>query len=271
MARALDCTAFLQWALPRLHLRWRGFRNVRRQVCKRLARRCGELQLGGLDAYRAFLEAHPPEWAHLAHLCRVTITRFGRDRAVWRRLVEHELPRLAALASAAGRTTLAAWSAGCAGGEEPYTLSMAWTFAVAPGSPPLRLDVLATDIDDEELARARAAVYPDGALKELDPSWRARAFEQRDGLFHLRDELRAPVRFVRHDLRTDAFPDGPFELVLCRNLAFTYFDEEQQRATAAAVCARLRPGGLLVVGAHERVPEGIPGLRRERELFYLRE
>jgi chemotaxis protein methyltransferase CheR len=67
---------FLQWALPRLGLRWAGFRKVRRQVCRRLRRRLGELELADLDAYREHLEAHPEEWTVLDALIPITISRF---------------------------------------------------------------------------------------------------------------------------------------------------------------------------------------------------
>ncbi len=248
-----DCSELLKWAAVRLGLRWAGFRNVRGQVCKRIVRRARELGLSGLDDYRRHLEAHSDEWDVLARLCRVTITRFGRDLHVWRRLVEHELPRLAEAATAGGRDHLSAWSAGCAGGEEPYTLSIAWELEVAPRWPSLQLDVLGTDIDEEELARAAAGTYPDGAMTELDPRWRTAGFDADN---RVRDGFRARVRFQRHDLRADPAPAGPLDLILCRNLAFTYFGEEAQRDVLATFRRVLRPDGVLVVGKGETVPDG---------------
>jgi len=79
----LECILFLQWALPRLRLRWARFRKVRRQVCKRISSRMRELELPDTAAYRSFLEAHPAEWPLLDSLCRVTISRFCRDCAVF--------------------------------------------------------------------------------------------------------------------------------------------------------------------------------------------
>src|SRR4051794_1629116 len=104
------CVAFLQWALPRLDLRWAGFRRVRRQVCRRIGRRAAELGLPNLDAYRAHLDAHPAEWEVLRSLTPVTISRFGRDGAVFGALVADVLPALARAAHAAGRARLRAWS-----------------------------------------------------------------------------------------------------------------------------------------------------------------
>src|SRR6185295_20147796 len=121
------CVELLQWALPRLGKRWQGFRNVRGQVCKRIARRARELGLADLEAYRAHLEAHDDEWPVLDALCRVTISRFYRDRAVFDRLRLEILPAFAERAAARGESVVRAWSAGCASGEEPYTLAMIWS------------------------------------------------------------------------------------------------------------------------------------------------
>lgn len=264
-----SCVALLQWALPRLRLRWPGFRRVHGQVCKRLDRRRAALGLADLGAYRRWLEREPAEWAILDELCRVTISRFGRDREIWAALVDDVLPRLAREATSSGRPRIAAWSAGCGAGEEPYTLAIAWQLAIAPRWPALTLDVLATDRDRHQLERARAAIYPRGTLRELPDAWRARAFEPCDGdRAQLRAPFRAGVRFAEHDVRTPP-PDGPFDLVLCRNLAFTYFDEALQREVATALRDTLRAGGVVVVGNHERLPEGVAGLAPQARGVYV--
>ena len=267
MTRA-DCTAFLQWALPRLHLRWHGFRRNQRQVCRRIDQRRAALGLADVAAYRSLLEASPDEWRVLDELCRVTISRFARDRAVWTELVADVLPRLAREASVAGRTSVRAWSAGCGAGEEPFTLAIAWELAVAPHWPNLVLDVLATDLDEVQLGRAAIASFPEGTLRELPDEWRRAAFDQVQDHVHLRERFRARVRFLRHDVRT-APPDGPFDLVLCRNLAFSYFDEPAQRQVAAALRAVLRAGGVLVVGLDEHVPEEVAGFVPSSQFIYV--
>src|SRR4051812_3321182 len=97
-----ECAAFLEWALPRLELRSPGFRRVRGQVCKRLARRQSELGIPSLTEYRTYLDSHPDEWRVLDPLCRVTISRFYRDRAIFDALAGEVLPLLAERAVAAG-------------------------------------------------------------------------------------------------------------------------------------------------------------------------
>ena len=130
--RDTDCIAFLRGTLPAIGLEWRGFRRVHRQVCKRLGRRLAALGLADLQAYRVYLGADAAEWSRLDELCRISITRFYRDRAVFDALRERLLPALAQRARRGGAPALRAWSAGCAGGEEPYTLALLWHLDVAP-------------------------------------------------------------------------------------------------------------------------------------------
>ncbi|MGZ8692900.1 MAG: CheR family methyltransferase [Gaiellaceae bacterium] len=254
--RDADCVRFLQWALPRLRMGWRGFRNVRRQVCRRVDRRLRELGLSGVDAYREYLLANAQEWEKLDELCHVTISRFYRDRGVFEFLQRTVLPAL--VDQLAGRGALEAWSAGCASGEEAYTLVLIWRLALARDFPNLSLRVLATDIDETMLHRARAAEYAESSLQDLPQEWRQTTFVKQDGLFRLEREFRSWVTVRRHDLRQVA-PGGPFDVVLCRNVAFTYFDADLQSEVAARLAACTRPGGALVIGAHETLPEGTPG------------
>jgi chemotaxis protein methyltransferase CheR len=236
-----ECVDFLQWALPRLGLRWQGFRKVRRQVCRRVSRRISELGLRSAEAYRAHLDRDEREWDVLAGLCRVTISRFWRDRAVFEALRDEVLPELG--------PNVRAWSAGCASGEEPYSL------VLAAADAEVEIRVLATDVDPVLLERAQRACYPDSSLRNLPPDVRNAAFE--NGC--LREEYREPVQFRHHDIR-DEPPDGPFDLALCRNLVFTYFAEELQRDAGRHLVTSLRPGGALVVGTHEALPDGLNGL-----------
>ena len=129
-----DCVAFLQWALPRLDMRWKGFRKVRGQVCKRIKRRLQELGLEGYAAYRQRLESDPGEWRLLDECCHITISRFFRDRDVFEALRRRILPDVAHKAAREGRA-VRIWSAGCASGEEPFTLKIFWDLEVAPLAP----------------------------------------------------------------------------------------------------------------------------------------
>lgn len=247
--------SFLQWALPRLRMRWAGFRKVRRQVCKRIQRRLHQLDLADVAAYQGYLQNQPGEWDVLDGLCRVTVSRFYRDQEVFDFVCQDVLPALAQTAIDRGQDTLKAWSAGCGAGEEPYTLSLLWKLQLQAQFPGLVMQILGTDVDENMITRAQTACYPVGSLKELPVPWRARAFIEEHGGYRLRLEYRDDVEFQCEDVRI-SWPGGPFDLILCRNLAFTYFDESLQVQIVNHLGARLRVGGALVLGANEKLVPG---------------
>jgi chemotaxis protein methyltransferase CheR len=250
------CVAFLQWALPQLGLRWEGFRRVHGQVCKRIGRRVRELGLKDLDEYRARLRQDRSEWNQLESLCRVTISRFYRDRGVFDRLTSDVLPVLAASAAGRRERVVRAWCAGCGAGEEVYTLALLWRFRLAARFPELTLSVLGTDADEHQIARARRGCYRPSSLRELPEGWGDAAFVAQNGGLCVDSALREGVELRIEDLRQQ-LPAGFYDLVLCRNLAFTYFAEPIQRKTALRIAERLRVDGALVLGKHERLPEGL--------------
>jgi len=248
----------LQWCLPRLHLRWPGFRKVRRQVYKRIDRRLKELELSGPDEYQAYLDTHPAEWKILDELCWISISRFYRDKGVFQFLEREVLTQIAQAVSAKGEQEVRGWSIGCASGEEPYTLAILWKLVLAPRWPSLCLRILATDADPRAIERAQRGCYPASSLKELPGDLLAKAcIPSADG-FCVKPEYRQPVNFLLQDVRQSA-PEDRFHLILCRNLAFTYFDDELQRATLQKISDRLLPEGALVLGSLESLPEGAAG------------
>lgn len=248
--RDLDCVAFLQWALPQLGFRWPGFRKVRRQVCKRIRRRLRQLEIDDLTGYRQLLATHREEWQILDSLCRITISRFYRDRSVWQTLAAEVLPILAREAeSSAG--ALRIWSAGCGAGEEPYTVAIIHELSPDPDLRAARIQILATDTDERQLQRARLGIFPSSCLRDLPPAFRKAAFEPMpNNDWRLRAAFKTLVEWRAQDLRR-TMPEGTFQVILCRNLAFTYFDDSLQQRVLGRLLHRLEPGGFLVVGAHE--------------------
>jgi len=248
-----DCVAFLKDALPRLGLSSRGFRRVDAQVCKRIRRRFLALGLADFMAYRKYIESAPAEWDVVQSLCHITISRFWRDRAVFDRLAAEIVPRLSDAAASRGDKILRAWSAGCASGEEPYSLRLLWEFCVASKYPDRAISIVATDADAISLQRARTACYRASSLRELPEGWIRAAFDRQGLVYCLRESLRTDVAFHEEDIRIQA-PEGPFDLILCRNLAFTYFDRAGREAALERMVAELRLGGALVIGRGESLP-----------------
>lgn len=258
MTQDLQWTHFLQWALPQLHMRWRGFRKVSTRVRKRVYRRMRSLQLPGLDAYRSYLLAHPEEWRVLDSCCRITISRFWRDRGIYELLARRIIPGLVSRAQQTGYMQLRIWSAGCGSGEEPYSLVLLWAMQLQHRYPDIALQILATDIDMQLLGRARTACYPFSSLQDLPAAWRASAFAESNGRYCLHPAFRQPVLFVEHDVR-DPVPATAMQLILCRNLVYTYYETSLQREITQRLLDALQPGGLLVLGSHEVLPDNAPG------------
>ena len=225
MGRRDTLKELLEEARVRIGLRPEGFANFGGLLDKGIKKRARTLGLEGLDAYRAHLATNEDEWRELDALCRVTISRLYRDGMVMDRLAREVLPRARRV-----------WSAGCASGEEPYTLAL-----LAP-----HVEIVATDVDGELLERAKRADFGESSLRELPADLRERFAREKDA-------LRARITFLVQDLRTEA-PAGPFDLVLCRNVAFTYFDAPLQREVLARIESVLAPGGELVIGKGEKLP-----------------
>jgi chemotaxis protein methyltransferase CheR len=246
-----------------------GYRRTRGSVRRRLARRLRELGLESLGDYQRYLDAHAAEWTWLDACCRITISRFGRDGAVFDALLQTYLPGCAAAAQVLGQRRLRLWSAGCASGEEPYSLGLGWHIALAHRFPMLTLDVLGTDADPTVLERARRAEYSGASLGELPEHFRQLGFEPHGEHWVVAPRYREGVRFQQADLRKGP-AEGRFDLICCRNLAFTYFHEPVQRRVARAFAEALVPGGILVVGRGEQLPAGAFGLTLREPCFYAR-
>ncbi len=249
-----ELVRFLQWYLPKLGLCWTGFRKVRGTVRKRLARRIRALKLPDLAAYRDRLASDPAEWSRLEAMCRIPISRFYRDKAVYDALADEVLPACAQAARSRKVPTVRVLSAGCASGEEPYTISLIWALRLAEAFPDVALQITALDVDDTMISRAGAACYAAGSLKDLPRDLRENGFEVVDGLYRLCDRFRRSVTLAQADIR-QGLPDGPFDVILCRNTAFTYFDAAARQAVFADIDGKLCADGYVVIGSHESLPD----------------
>lgn len=253
-----ECVQFLQWVLPQLHVRWLGFRRVRGQVCKRLALRLEQLQLQDLVKYQHYLQDHPDEWQTLDALSRVTVSRFYRDKLMYATLAQDVMPSLVRQVQDAGEQVLQCWSAGCASGEEPYTMALLWEWILQAQFPLFAIQILATDADSHLLLRAQQACYPYSSVKNLPVPWRETAFTQSKDHYCLKPEYKKYVSFQQHDVR-GLLPRRLFQLIMCRNLVFIYYDNERQLMIAERFRDAIAAGGVLVIGLHESLPEGLDG------------
>jgi chemotaxis methyl-accepting protein methylase len=244
--------------ISHFNLSRKGYRKVRKGVKKRLSRHMQELGCGSVDAYLDVLRRN----AAAEEACRmrltVSISRFFRDRGLWDDLAEKIVPGLTT--GFTGRFRM--WSCGCARGEEVYSFRILWErLARARGNLP-ELEVWGTDLNPEYLAMADRAVYTRSSLKEVPPEIVARWFDRVPGkqLYAVKPVLKTGVRFVRHDILTDAPPAPRFELIFVRNNLLTYYRRPEKHRALKAIAGVLSPGGALITGSHEKLPGGFSGL-----------
>ena len=174
-------------------------------------------------------------------------TAFVRDRA---QLDSIPWSDLLCSAQEAGSPVIRVWSAGCATGEEPYTLALLAAEALAVEHPPV--DVLGTDISSRALAAGQAGRYRERAVRGLDDRLRRRYLrQQEDGTYLVGDDLRKLVRYRRHNLARDPLPppgEAGFDVITCRNVLI-YFEEPAAERVLERLDHSLRPGGKLLLGA----------------------
>jgi chemotaxis methyl-accepting protein methylase len=193
----------------------------------------------------------------LSEMLRVGETRFFRHRPHVAALKARLIPERARAAQLAGRP-LRGWSAGCATGEEAWTLAMLMDEASTESGPVTRgFEVLGTDLSDDALERARAGLYSTERLADVPAELRSRHFDPAQPST-IGSRLRRFVRFERHNLLSPRYP-GPFDLVLCRNVLI-YFDAETRAEVIVRLAQALHPGGYLFLGYSET-------LRDHLELF----
>jgi chemotaxis protein methyltransferase CheR len=256
----LECAEFLQCYLPQLRFRWAGFRKVHGQVCKRLNRRIRELGLSGFSPYKGYIEDHPEELQILDSMLQITISRFYRDRGVFDVLCSRILPSTAKNILSHGESALNCWSAGCSSGEEAYTLQILWKARVVPAiHQDLSLRITATDINSDVLKRAQEGCYSESSLRDLPRELIRQAFIESGKVYTIKKLFTENIEFMEQDIRVQS-PEGVFHLILCRNLVLTYFEEALQREILVRIFKKLSHGGIFVIGIHESLPSGMPGV-----------
>jgi two-component system CheB/CheR fusion protein len=210
--------------------------------------------VGALDwkAYRGYLETHPEEFAELFNVILINVTGFFRDADTWDVVASEVIPKL--LEGRDSADPIRVWSAGCASGEEPYTISMLLAEALGDEAYKKRVKIYATDVDAHALAAARDASYSAKQLSDVPAEMREHYFQPTDGGFAFRGDLRRSVVFGRNDLHRDP-PISRVDLLVSRN-TLMYFSSELQDRILANYYFALNRGGFLVVGKAEALQRG---------------
>ncbi len=228
-------------------------------LATRVQNRLAIARVSGGGEYLRLLETEPAELDALVEALTIKVSAFFRDPLVFEYLNEFVLPALLSGKAAAGDCGLRIWSAGCARGEEPYSVAIL-LHELARSYPSASEALLfATDRDEPALIQARAALYPAASLENVRHSLLAAAFAPEGDCFRVRPALARRVHFSVHDMldRRSAAPAesvfGSFDLILCRNLLI-YFQPDYQQFICERLYRSLVAGGCLLLGRTETLP-----------------
>jgi two-component system CheB/CheR fusion protein len=215
---------------------------------RRLRRRMAATETQTLEQYMDFLEDHPDEYQRLVNSFLIKVTDFFRDAELFEQLRTVILPDVIEQARR-HNSEIRLWSAGCATGEEAYSLGILLCECLGPELDDFHVRIFATDLDNDAVNFARRGLYQAAAISSLDRDLVAKYFTEEDGHYEIRKRVRALMVFGQHDLGQRA-PFPHIDLVLCRNVLI-YFTTELQRRALQLFAFALRTGGYLVLGKAE--------------------
>jgi two-component system CheB/CheR fusion protein len=219
----------------------------RTSLMRRVTKRMQTVGVDNYDSYLDYLQVHQDEFAALFNTILINVTSFYRDPEVWASLSNDVLPAL--IGERGSDRVIRVWSAGCASGQEPYTVAMALAEILGPEVARDRVKIYATDVDDEALNEARLATYEERQVADLPPELLQKYFERNGPKYTFNRDLRRSIIFGRHDLVQDA-PISRIDLLLCRN-TLMYFNADVQARILARFYFSLNPGGCIILGRAE--------------------
>ena len=251
----MEFDEFLREIVPLFGLQRRPFQ--RKAVKRKVERRIVEVGLSHFDEYLLKVQKDPEERNYLSKILTVTISRFFREKKVFDTLENPIIP--ATIRNKKEGNGLKIWSIGCANGEEPYSLLMLWKEKFEKEWPQINLSILATDINEKLLERAKEGRYKKSSLKEIPDKVLQGFFKIKNGFYFLDQSIREGVEFRGHDIIHEE-PFSEMDIVFCRNLAFTYFSKECQMNVLKKIANSLNEEGYLIIGNDESLPLTYPAL-----------
>ncbi|HKN87683.1 MAG TPA: CheR family methyltransferase [Nitrospiraceae bacterium] len=219
----------------------------RPSLMRRIMRRMEAVKIQGVERYIDYLEVHPEEFAQLFNYLLINVTAFFRDQPAWNYLNETILPKL--IDAKPPESVIRVWSAGCASGQEPYSIAMLLCEHLGMDTFQKRVKVYASDMDPEALHEARQAVYTANDVEAVPPPLLQKYFERTQNRYVVQADVRRAVIFGRHDLVSDA-PISRLDLLVCRN-TLMYFNAEMQDHILARFHFALNETGYLLLGKAE--------------------
>ncbi|MEH1847491.1 MAG: CheR family methyltransferase [Nostoc sp.] len=228
----------------------RGFNFTsykRSTLMRRVSKRIQLLTIKNFEGYIDYLKIHPEEFNYLFNTILINVTAFFRDPLAWEYLAEQILPNLIRNKKTSDQIRI--WSAGCASGEEAYTLVILMAQILGVEEFRQRVKIYATDVDQDALKQARLAMYSAKDVQAMPDEIREKYFEIVGNHYLFREDLRRSVIFGRHDLLQNA-PISRLDLLVSRN-TLMYFNSEAQGQILSRFYFGLNDGGYLFLGKAE--------------------
>jgi two-component system CheB/CheR fusion protein len=216
-------------------------------LMRRIRKRMQEVELDEFSDYVDYLEVHPEEYAELFNTILINVTSFFRDAEAWEYLSKEIIPRI--LGEKTEKDSIRIWSAGCASGQEAYSLAILFHEALGQEMFRHRVKIYASDVDQEALVQARSGSYSASEVESVPKPWLEKYFIANSNRYVFRPELRRSIIFGRHDLVQDA-PISRLDLLVCRN-TLMYLNAETQGRILARFHFALGDHGFLFLGKAE--------------------
>nr|WP_290223002.1 protein-glutamate O-methyltransferase CheR [Trichocoleus desertorum] len=220
-------------------------------LMRRIQLRMEQVGFDAYSDYTTYLQANPDEFGFLFNVIEINVTDFFRDPSAWKYLVTEIIPWIQAHKRADEPIRL--WSAGCASGEEAYSLAITFAEELGIEQYQERVRIFASDIDAEALEQARQGRYAANRIAHVPLALQERYFELDGSHYRVRSELRKPLLFFRHNLLEDP-PMSKIDLLVCRN-ALIYFNCVGQNKALVRFYFSLRSTGILFLGNSESLPQ----------------
>ncbi|MCS6950670.1 MAG: protein-glutamate O-methyltransferase CheR [bacterium] len=213
----------------------------RPQMERRLRSMAERVGARNLEEYWVVLQRDSEQFAYFLDRITINVSELFRNPEKFDELRQLILPQLRQLSN-----SLKVWSAGCSYGAEPYSLAI-----LLEEMRPISYQILATDIDETILGKAREGIFAPEDMRNVSPEWRQKYFVQQGNRYQVKPELKRNITFRKHNLLADPFDSG-FHLIVCRNVVI-YFTEEAKERLYIRFYQSLVPGGVLFVGSTERI------------------
>lgn len=197
--------------------------------------------------YADFLDKNPEEHKKLDKELTIHVTDFFRDQAMWDVFIKSVIPKL--IEEKGSNKRIRVWSAGCSSGEEPYSIAMCFHEVLKDKVSEYNIKIVGTDYDSETIKKAKAGVYPESKLKDLDDSFVRKYFEKKGNNYHVLPDIKSIVDLQKGDIFSPIKPRNN-DIIFCRNTVI-YFEKDAKTNLYLDFYENLNKGGFFIMGKTE--------------------